>query len=689
MKIYKPDSKSDYFPFSDFFYYKTCMLSRIEKIIPSKLKESFDSQNSYVNPHIHSKAEFLVKINNSSSFSNSYQNFGGIYLKYLENVEKFEEFLMDVEENSNQNYIIGLFLRENLSFSKEKMAFKLNNQKIIGLDFVEDIKIEKFPQSSSNEMFLVALKIKKKLKQKSEKFIWKNEFLVCLCLDNKTKVLFEDIKKFKLLNKNKQDVKLDTEKSYEKSSVHEILDPYDLIKSERNHKNISKNYEENHFFQPAYSNYGLDITENNYLSIIKNDKSYENYLKKISNYLPNITNTNLFTSTSKISINPKNNDNFNNLDYDEEEDNKENNTSNINYICPIKNPNLQSKNKEFKKEIKQINFLHDENKNDSQSQVPEKIFIINDFDKKTQPFKEEIENNFNLDDERSKNLNESNFPVSNSANEKEQCQEIIENQEEKHYLDKKLIDLGDKNSQNKEGTLIKQNEDFYEVDQEKTERELKKINERENALNPSFNSINLIKEQKNNMIPLKNEEIDEKNIKQENCLNSKNSFSDLPKINKSKNDLKSIQNDVKKLESSSSNFFDSIKMSEKHKEVLEKHRMILIKGKEFWKFGRRNFFHPSKRTIFFDETLNQFFWGKGKKKKLFLLKDIIEIRHGRNTKNFVRFGISNKEKNLLSFSLILPNRSIDLMALDNKEKEEFIEALIQIMATKKFLSSNI
>lgn len=117
------------------------------------------------------------------------------------------------------------------------------------------------------------------------------------------------------------------------------------------------------------------------------------------------------------------------------------------------------------------------------------------------------------------------------------------------------------------------------------------------------------------------------------------------------------------------------------KEQFERCKRILTEGRVFLKYGRNTFFKPSKRKILCDDALKNFYWKNGKRIKLFKISDIIEIKNGRNTVNFKRFGKKN-ERNDLSFSIVMSSRTVDLEAFDNKEKEEFLQALTLVLAKK-------
>ena len=128
------------------------------------------------------------------------------------------------------------------------------------------------------------------------------------------------------------------------------------------------------------------------------------------------------------------------------------------------------------------------------------------------------------------------------------------------------------------------------------------------------------------------------------------------------------------------------------KRVYTIHLNNLKKGKIFLKFGRKNIFGPTKRKICFNDEMNCFFWTSPKRNgcsfgnesfKKFYLKDINGILEGRKSLNFQRFKTNNEEKNQLSFSIVLSQRTVDLEALSMKEKEEFMTSFIKIMLLRK------
>ena len=119
---------------------------------------------------------------------------------------------------------------------------------------------------------------------------------------------------------------------------------------------------------------------------------------------------------------------------------------------------------------------------------------------------------------------------------------------------------------------------------------------------------------------------------------------------------------------------------------------ILKTGKIMLKFGRKSYFGPTKRRIYFNEDMNCFYWssvsrGENNKtnnfkeknpKKRFDLRDIKEVIDGRKTYNFKRFKTNDEEKLSLSFSIILRERTVDLQAYNANDKEETIERKMKI-----------
>lgn len=55
------------------------------------------------------------------------------------------------------------------------------------------------------------------------------------------------------------------------------------------------------------------------------------------------------------------------------------------------------------------------------------------------------------------------------------------------------------------------------------------------------------------------------------------------------------------------------------------------------------------------------------------------MTHGRESKNFKRFGAAKAELVALSFSLVLKKRTIDLQAFTQSDKEEFLDNLQRLI----------
>jgi len=130
------------------------------------------------------------------------------------------------------------------------------------------------------------------------------------------------------------------------------------------------------------------------------------------------------------------------------------------------------------------------------------------------------------------------------------------------------------------------------------------------------------------------------------------------------------------------------------KRTFTSHLNYLKNGKIFLKFGRKNIFGPAKRKIIFNDEMNCFFWMSPKRKscdydneskiaKKFDLKDIIEVLDGRKSPNFKRFKTTDEEKIKLSFSIVLNQRTVDLQAMNLKDKEDFLTSFIKIMLLRK------
>lgn len=601
----------DFFPFSDFFYYKTCMLSRLEKIVPSKFQESPFLRVSHqeIANSLNSKAEFIVQ--NSSSFCSSYKEIGLFPVKFLANLEKFEEFLLTIEDNCEISHIKSQFICETLAFSPEKRALKLNNSKILGLNFVEDIKIEKIP---NNEMYLSAMKIKQ-TPRSHEKFLWNFEFVVFLCTNAKNKEFFDSLAQMNWKNNSQID------NFYDKSSVVEICDPYELLLSNPN--NNHEHYYCGNGLNQHPHNKTLDKTKNNI-----NNKNYPDDLFQPANS---------FYSLNESKFN-------------------RNNTLDV---------HLQEEKKQDEQLLKQ----HSKN-----------ISNLNSFNEKTSEIHDENKENYHTN----ANLSHNSAIIRNNTS------HFLE-KTENNTIDPSQI-LNEKQTKNHHSNEINQNN--FQINASKIESILNKPQENnnytsqssENKINKTNNheiiketAIDLVKNNDGEIIkdPPNQISIDlEKNIKK-----SENSPEKILNNDSQKNLAKTQKNQESQTLIISDPPPNLITNSQKKEQAfLEKYSKTLKNGKVFWKYGRKTLFYPSKHKIFFDETLTKIYWGKGKKRQFFSIKDIKEIRHGRNTPNFSRFRVSEREKNKLSFSLITPQRTIDLMALTLIDKEEFVDAINQLIS---------
>ena len=75
----------------------------------------------------------------------------------------------------------------------------------------------------------------------------------------------------------------------------------------------------------------------------------------------------------------------------------------------------------------------------------------------------------------------------------------------------------------------------------------------------------------------------------------------------------------------------------------------------------------AKRTVFFTENFHKFAWSKRNSKKIkkdFYLKDIVEIKTGKNTKGFKRFKRANPR---FCFSILMKDRTIDIECLNSRD----------------------
>lgn len=130
----------------------------------------------------------------------------------------------------------------------------------------------------------------------------------------------------------------------------------------------------------------------------------------------------------------------------------------------------------------------------------------------------------------------------------------------------------------------------------------------------------------------------------------------------------------KKEHDSSKNWKDEIR------ESFKKSVDTLMKGFAFKKYGLHGwkFLQPQKKIILFSPNMGKFLMvneKKWSKSKVFSIEDILEIKDGRNTKNFMRFSTNSTKKINNSFSLLLKNRSLDFEAKNEREKNEFCKAM--------------
>ena len=587
---------------------------------------------------------------------------GSIHVRYLSDVEKFEEFLLEIENNSENQDICSFFSIEPLSFSHEKQALKLKNEIIIGLVSVDDLKIEPVPGKNQSAE-IIAIKLKGSI---SEEF----KFLLFLVKTEKFKNFFRD-----LAGKVKKIKDFDniTEKLALKSEVFEVVDPYELIrknpdiymKNREFYENSHVNNEKNQSFLKNFVNTRSEIW----------DKSKEfSYLLE-SHSKAGINNNDFQREIKEKPLkNEKNEENKKEIDDDKnnnlpknQQNNKENKetlekSQNISKIEPLKHKNM----------LKKINTVDKpfEESVDSQFQVMETpkitetpikltdhdtLLIKNDSLQQKIPISEKLIGKSIKVTVSPEKINES--LLKSKENEKENS--FIENnslQSDKN-IERNLFKSDKRNS-------------FSPIKEAKGNQDVKTTRS-EIITVPIHNApLKMLSFQENPIeIPLKSEGISNK---------PKSSQNSAKKLKSAIKNDKSFEN--------KENLPENVPKNTQNEEFLEKikiHSAILKQGRFFMKFGLRDFFCPSKTQILFEEDLSKFYWGKGKKKKIFSLNEIVEIRYGRNTKNFKRFGIANKEKNQRSFSIITKGRSIDLQTGTVKEKEEFLEALSQVMAWKK------
>lgn len=671
-KFFK-EKMSDNFLFSDFSYFRTCMLSRIEELPISKSRDFFASHSSnFTTPIIYSNynkalciqnssnnnlqnitqnSDFFVdpyknqdfyheksskNIQKSSLFINSkfiYEDFGQILVKYLEDIEKFEEFLLEIEGLSENQDISMMFSNETLGFSHEKLAFKLNNQKILGFVNIQDLKIEEVP-NKRHKRHIIAIKTKAFFNEEYK-------FVLFLIKTTKMRVFFED------LALKMQKIK-DFEKNQEKSEVFEVIDPYELM---RKNPEMTKN---------------IEISE------------ISGYKEKNHSFMNNFINT-------KSEILEKSHG-FNE------------NSQELRFSYVLES---QSKEKRKGNQLELEKIIENQEKNEeklgNQKENQENIEKIKENQEKimrNQEILEKIEENREMPliiQRETPKINEKAqiIQIENS--------EIKENEEKTEKSPEQPVKIEFKSLINSGKTLKNlgnSEQNFYEIRSEILTTPLRKkprnplksvsfhenqnsaIKSQENPLKTLKSLINLEKSSENKEI-LKKSEFQEKSSENKETL-KKSEFQEKCSENKENIDQKSSEN--------KENLNQNPQLPIENQEFqtrLKFHEKILKEGPVFLKFGLRDLFRPSKTQIFFEDDLNRFYWGKGKKRKTFALEEIMEIRYGRNTKNFKRFGVSNKVKNQLCFSIMTLGRSIDLQAGSVKEKDQFLEALSQVMAWKK------
>jgi hypothetical protein len=144
------------------------------------------------------------------------------------------------------------------------------------------------------------------------------------------------------------------------------------------------------------------------------------------------------------------------------------------------------------------------------------------------------------------------------------------------------------------------------------------------------------------------------------------------------------------------NNIDMDKRAEEERQMAEKKlkydelAVILRRGKVFLKYGYNNLFGPSKRRIYFSSDLRKMFWLKPNTQKIlktFDFGDIVQVLDGRQTDNFKR--VSKKKdpvKDSLSFSIVLKDRTIDLQAETQKDKDEFYKSLFELHKMSKSMN---
>jgi len=116
--------------------------------------------------------------------------------------------------------------------------------------------------------------------------------------------------------------------------------------------------------------------------------------------------------------------------------------------------------------------------------------------------------------------------------------------------------------------------------------------------------------------------------------------------------------------------------------------MVLSTHCRFIKHGRSG--APKLREINVNVDTGMIFWGSGavgsdSKNKCAYIDDLIEIWDGKHSAIFKRETAKYVEPELC-FSLVFPNRTLDLEALAPKQKELWTEAMIQLKLEKALIS---
>eukprot|EP00475_Leptophrys_vorax_P002002 TRINITY_DN1113_c0_g1_i1.p1 TRINITY_DN1113_c0_g1~~TRINITY_DN1113_c0_g1_i1.p1 ORF type:complete len:490 (-),score=135.31 TRINITY_DN1113_c0_g1_i1:97-1566(-) len=160
-----------------------------------------------------------------------------------------------------------------------------------------------------------------------------------------------------------------------------------------------------------------------------------------------------------------------------------------------------------------------------------------------------------------------------------------------------------------------------------------------------------------------------------------------PAADANKVELKFPEEHAKMSAYQASMLFANVKMSGRISDQKQRN-MILASHSRFIKHGRSG--APKLREIQVNTDTGVIFWGSGalgsdSKNKCALIDDLQEIWDGKKSAIFKRETAKFVESELC-FSLVFPDRTLDLEALSPKQKELWTEALVQLKLEKALIS---